>query len=80
MSKLLSGEYQKLDKSLKDKILNAQKKTLNNKSISLVIAFDYGGRNEIVNTVKVIKDNIKLVKLMKNYCNYINKIQFRTQT
>ena len=38
---------EKLDKSLKSKIINAQKKTLNNKSISLVIAFDYGGRNEI---------------------------------
>jgi len=72
---VIRGSIEKLDKSLKDKILNAQKKTLNNKSISLVIAFDYGGRNEIVNTVKeIIKDNIKIGKIdEKLFNNYINK-------
>ena len=47
----------------------------NNKSISLVIAFDYGGRNEIVNTVKdIVKDDIKFSEINEELFNkYINK-------
>ena len=48
---------------------------MNNKSISLVIAFDYGGRNEIVNTIKeIVKDDIKLSEINEELFNkYINK-------
>ena len=72
---VIRGSIEKLDKSLKSKIINAQKKTLNNKSISLVIAFDYGGRNEIVNTVKdIVKDDIKFSEINEELFNkYINK-------
>ena len=72
---VIRGSIEKLDKSIKKKIINAQKKTLNNKSISLVIAFDYGGRNEIVNTVKEIdKNDIKPSEINEElFNNYINK-------
>ena len=72
---VIRGSIEKLDNSLKRKIIDAQKKTLNNKSISLVIAFDYGGRNEIVNTVKeIVKDDIKFSEINEELFNkYINK-------
>ena len=72
---VIRGSIEKLDNSLKRKIIDAQKKTLNNKSISLVIAFDYGGRNEIVNTVKeIVKDEIKFNEINEGLFNkYINK-------
>ena len=72
---VIRGSIEKLDNSLKRKIIDAQKKTLNNKSISLVIAFDYGGRNEIVNTVKeIVKDDIKFNEINEELFNkYINK-------
>ena len=72
---VIRGSIEKLDNSLKRKIIGAQKKTLNNKSISLVIAFDYGGRNEIVNTVKdIVKDDIKFSEINEELFNkYINK-------
>ena len=72
---VIRGSIDKLDKTLKNKIINAQKKTQKNNSISLVIAFDYGGRNEIVNTVKnIVSDNISPEKINEELFNkYINK-------
>ena len=59
---------------IRDRI-NAQKKTQQNKSISLVIAFDYGGRNEIVNTVKkILDDDIDSKNVTEElFDKYINK-------
>ena len=72
---VIKGSIEKLDKPLKNKIINAQNKTQNNKSISLVIAFDYGGRNEIVNTVKeILEDRINSKDVTeKLFDKYINK-------
>ena len=72
---VIRGSIEKLDKSLKNKIIDAQKKTINNQSISLVIAFDYGGRNEIVNTIKeIVNDNVKSEDIdEKLFDKYINK-------
>ena len=72
---LIKGSIDKLDKPLKNKIINAQKKTQQNKSISLVIAFDYGGRYEIVNTVKkILDDNIDSKNVTEElFDKYINK-------
>ena len=72
---VIRGSIDKLDKTLKNKIINAQKKTQKNNAISLVIAFDYGGRNEIVNTVKnIVSDNISPEKINEELFNkYINK-------
>tara|TARA_A100000164_G_scaffold71244_1_gene59702 strand:- start:71 stop:730 length:660 start_codon:yes stop_codon:yes gene_type:complete len=72
---VIKGSIDKLDNPLKNKIINAQKKTQQNKSISLVIAFDYGGRNEIVNTVKkILDDNIDSKNVTEElFDKYINK-------
>ena len=72
---VIKGSIEKLDKPLKNKIINAQNKTQHNKSISLVIAFDYGGRNEIVNTVKeILEDGINSKDVTeKLFDKYINK-------
>ena len=72
---VIKGSIEKLDKPLKNKIINAQNKTKHNKSISLVIAFDYGGRNEIVNTVKeILEDCIDSKDVTEElFDKYINK-------
>ena len=72
---VIKGSIDKLDNPLKNKIINAQKKTQQNKSISLVIAFDYGGRNEIVNTVKkILDDNIDSKNVTEElFDKYINR-------
>ena len=72
---VIKGSIEKLDKPLKNKIINAQNKTQHNKSISLVIAFDYGGRNEIVNTVKeILEDGVNSKDITeKLFDKYINK-------
>ena len=72
---VIRGSVDKLDKTLRNKIINAQKKTQKNNAISLVIAFDYGGRNEIVNTVKnIVLDDIAPEKINEELFNkYINK-------
>ena len=72
---IIKGSIEKLDNPLKNKIINAQKKTQQNKSITLVIAFDYGGRNEIVNTVKeIIEDDIGSKDVTEDlFDKYINK-------
>ena len=51
---VIRGSIEKLDKSLKDKILNAQKKTLNNKSISLVIALG-GSTNAVLHFLAIAR-------------------------
>lgn len=53
---LIKGSVEKLDNKLRKKILNAVSKTENNNKISLIIAFDYGGRKEIINAIKKILD------------------------
>ena len=45
------GDLSKLDEKLLDKIRDLEKKTKDNE-LALNIAFNYGGRNEIVNAVK----------------------------
>ena len=72
---VIRGSVDKLDKTLKNKIINAQKKTQKNNAISLVIAFDYGGRNEIINTIKnIVLDDIAPEKINEELFNkYINK-------
>ena len=72
---VIRGSVDKLDKTLRNKIINAQKKTQKNNAISLVIAFDYGGRNEIINTIKnIVLDDIAPEKINEELFNkYINK-------
>ena len=55
----IKGSVRKLDNKLRKKILDAVSKTENNNKISLIIAFDYGGRKEIVNAInKILSEDL----------------------
>ena len=54
------GRLEKLSKSLQKGILDAIELTKNNKRITLVIAWNYGGRDEIVHAIqRMIEDGVK---------------------
>lgn len=53
------GSYDKLSEEIIKKIKNIEEKTKNNSAITLNIALNYGGRDEIVNAVKKIANKIK---------------------
>ena len=48
------GNINKFPNSLKKKLLNAEKKTINNKKIQINIALNYGSKEEIINSIKKI--------------------------
>jgi undecaprenyl diphosphate synthase len=55
------GHLEKLDPTLQKKVLNAVEMTKNNTRLILNIAFNYGGRDEILCAVKgIIEDGIKV--------------------
>jgi undecaprenyl diphosphate synthase len=61
------GSLEKLSNELKQSILYATDLTRNNKSLSLNIAFNYGGRAEIIEAVKkIFIDNISIQDLNEN--------------
>jgi undecaprenyl diphosphate synthase len=69
---LYTGRIQKLPETLQDKITRALKLTGGNTGITLIIAFDYGARVEILDAVRhIIADNISpeqiTEKLFKQY-------------
>ena len=53
------GNIDDLDKSLQESIRKLEKKSENNTSLTLNIAFNYGGRDEIVRAVKEISQKVK---------------------
>lgn len=53
------GDLIKLNKKLRDILLNAQEVTKNNKGVNLQIAFNYGARDEIVGAFKSIATKIQ---------------------
>jgi undecaprenyl diphosphate synthase len=54
------GHLDGLPKSLQEKVLHAIDLTKDNKRITIVLAFNYGGRDEIVHAVKnIIKDDVQ---------------------
>lgn len=57
------GERENLSKGLLKSIDNAIERTKNNTGIQFNIAFNYGGRNEIVTAVKKIANDVKNDKL-----------------
>ena len=54
------GSREELSKSLQKSIEETEEKTKNNTGIVFNIAFNYGGRNEIVNTKRQITIFIKI--------------------
>lgn len=57
------GERENLSKGLLKSIDNAIERTKNNTGVQFNVAFNYGGRNEIVTAVKKIADDVKNDKL-----------------
>ena len=53
------GSSENISDELKELIQKIQEKTANNTGMTLNIAFNYGGRNEIVNTTKKIAQKVK---------------------
>ena len=53
------GDIHGLDKSLQESIRKLEKKSENNTGLTLNIAFNYGGRDEIVRAVKEISQKVK---------------------
>lgn len=53
------GDVESLDKGLKESIYKIVEKSKNNTGLTLNIAFNYGGRAEIVRTVKNISNQFK---------------------
>jgi undecaprenyl diphosphate synthase len=60
------GELRKLPKSLKHTLKRSTLLTRNNKKITVNLAINYGSRNEIINTLKKIKNKITLSNFEKN--------------
>ena len=57
------GNIDVIDSSLSNRIRNLEEKTSNNTGLNLIIAFNYGGRDEIVKACKDIAEKVKEVKL-----------------
>lgn len=54
------GQLEKIDASLRKKVLDAIELTKNNNQLILNVAFNYGGRDEIVQAViRMIRNNVK---------------------
>lgn len=53
------GNIENLDKGLKESINKIVEKSKNNTGLTLNIAFNYGGRDEIVRAVKIISEKVK---------------------
>jgi undecaprenyl diphosphate synthase len=52
------GDISFLPQRIKEKVFNLEKDTSSNKSMTLIIAFNYGGRSDILNSVKSILKKI----------------------
>jgi undecaprenyl diphosphate synthase len=54
------GQLDRLDPALRDKVIRAVESTKNNKRLTLTIAFNYGGRDEIVCAIqRMIADGLQ---------------------
>lgn len=55
------GRLERLDPKLQEKVMDAIELTKHNERLVLNVAFNYGGRDEIINAIqKMIKDGVKL--------------------
>ena len=57
------GNIDVIDSSLSNRIRNLDEKTSNNTGLNLIIAFNYGGRDEIVSACRNIAEEVKDGKL-----------------
>ncbi|WAM34588.1 isoprenyl transferase [Caldicellulosiruptor morganii] len=57
------GDISKLDRDIQNRILSAEERTKDKTGLCVVIALNYGGRNEIINAVKNLAMDIKSGKI-----------------
>ncbi len=62
---LFIGRKNRLSKELLDRMVNAKEVTKNNTGLTLILAFDYGGRQEIVDACREVCRRLKLNQLEK---------------
>jgi len=62
------GTIKKLNNSLKNKILYAEKLTKSNKGLQINVALNYGSKDEIINSIKLLKKK-KLIFSIRNIEN-----------
>ena len=62
------GTHKKLNNSLINKILYAEKLTKSNKGLQINVALNYGSKDEIINSIKLLKKK-KLIISIKNIEN-----------
>ena len=68
------GSRKKLSKKILKIIDNVTKTTKNNSSTAINLVFNYGGRDEIVSSIKKIKSGkINKINIMKNLYTYASK-------
>ena len=61
------GKKQGLPNDIKETIKNIEKKTINNKRITLSLALNYGSKEEIINACKILSNNKKKKINIKNF-------------
>lgn len=67
------GRKDRINKKLKQKILNAEKKTMKFDKYFLAIALDYGGRDEILRAIsKIKKEKLKNAFDEKSFLSYLD--------
>ena len=51
------GDLKKFPKKIQDQLINAQNKTKKNNKLKLILALNYGSKNELINAMKLINYN-----------------------
>ncbi len=65
------GRLERLDPKLQEKVLDAIELTKHNDRLVLNVAFNYGGRDEIVNAIqKIIKDGVKVEEVSSDLVSH----------
>jgi len=49
------GDIKKFSKKIQVNLISAQKKTIKNNKLTLILALNYGSKNELLNAIKIIK-------------------------
>ena len=61
------GNLKKFPKKIQDQLINAQNKTKKNSKLKLILALNYGSKNELINAMKLI--NYKKMQLSESSVN-----------
>lgn len=65
------GRLERLDPKLQEKVMDAIELTRHNDRLVLNVAFNYGGRDEIVNAIqKIIKDGVKVEEVTSDLVSH----------